>query len=271
MRVRILEHPISLINPESKFEVGILQSEVAKSKIAFQIEGQHAEERGFRIMLRVDSARPVVYSAAGAEVVLDADNPRRQVAFLRMALDANSVNCQCLPLHAAYLQSSNTGIVLAAESGRGKSLVFNEYANSSYELVGDDHIVIRDGLISGNRLSRSRALDGTSSYKDIGSRTLTMRPYKVVLVDVKAKEDTCIELTKAQALSNPVLSYNLLTYLNEATDYNNTTYTPADLFGRNLINRYLSSYTRFMENAETIVKVGGSYPFVKRLVDRMVC
>jgi hypothetical protein len=246
----------------------LLNSEILRSKIAFHID-EHIEEKEFIVELRRDAEKPLSYYPGTSQITLEHDNLPRTSCFLRMVLEANGVGYSCLPLHAACIQSKSSSVILTAESGKGKSLISNSYLGHGYEVIGDDHIIIKDGQVTGNSLSRIRARDGSSQYRELNSETCLLKPYRIVMVDVTVG-DSYSELSKIQAASDAALRNQFLSYLNGGTYYLGAYHTPTEIFGGDIINKHLSDYSSFINGSESVIKVGGSCSFIRKFVDEVL-
>lgn len=268
MIVNILESPLSVITPESELEKKLLESDLFNSRLAFQIY-QNCVETGLVIRLDDGKSIPIEYNGSIAHISVDNNDIKRITYLLRATLDAYSVNNSCLPLHAAYIQSDTRGIVLTAGTGRGKSLMFNKYTQSSNILVGDDHIIIRDEIIVGNKVTRIRNRMGESFYNPINSAPLSMKPYIIVLVDISDIDDFS-EVSKKEMIMDNRLNRPLLKYLTQGIMSNGLCYSTKEIFGEDVVKEYILCYIKFIERAEKIVNVSGSPEFMKREIDVML-
>lgn len=77
---------------------------------------------------------------------------------LRVIIDGIMVQEGRCPIHASAVNASKGNIIMSAKSKEGKSYCAHRLVNecNGTQLVGDDHLIISNGTISGNSLMRIR-------------------------------------------------------------------------------------------------------------------
>lgn len=79
---------------------------------------------------------------------------------LRTVVDYFQVSIGNLPLHAAAVTVNNCQVVILANSGSGKSYISQllSQSNPNCYVIGDDHIIIHETYIQGNKMMRARLM-----------------------------------------------------------------------------------------------------------------
>lgn len=155
-----------------------------------------------------------------------------------------------------------------APSGRGKSLIAGTMTKRlpSYEIIGDDHVVLYKSGVTGNLKSRQRNPDLSSSYISNYSNNICFQKLIFVKIQLNDKGKMYCKKKKCNTFPNYAIRQEVLKYLitkepigTEAASYN---VDPLMIFDRVIIKRYRSLLKKTISKAESCWIINGDKDYI---------
>ncbi|MFQ5531154.1 MAG: hypothetical protein ACE5ES_00915, partial [Candidatus Nanoarchaeia archaeon] len=233
------------------------------SKLAYQIDSGTEQTPQARITQEGDSFG---YDRETNHLTIPEEGGKEGLAyFSRVLADANSVSQGLLPLHAAAVRKNRITLVLLAGSNGGKSLISDYLAQEQgAELVGDDHIIIGNGQITGNRFIGKRDSRGDKTYKEIQERDncLELGDYVVIVLDANTEGRTKFKrIDPATLLQNKNVREGIQKYLVEDVQEDSRKVIES-VRNPDVLERYDLALRSFIQGAQELYAVSGEKQYV---------
>ncbi len=191
----------------------------------------------------------------------DGSNLKRDSYYFRFAFDMNSVENGNLPLHCGAISVNKRGIFVLGESKSGKSLTLDNLASMNFgEIVGDDHVIVRDPSMAGNELIGFRKRESEiKSYRNSKDGVHFFNDYTIVVIDVKKDRQITAEreVVEEGLITDETLKYFLSRPLESRFA---SAIDTKEIKG--LQQNYLEMFKRFVNNASFIYKINGEPDYV---------
>ena len=191
----------------------------------------------------------------------DASNLKRDSYYFRFSFDMNNIEKGNLPLHCGAMKIGNTGLFILGESKSGKSLILSNLSLINLgEIVGDDHVIVRNLSMSGNEIIGFRQKGSEiKSYTHSKRGLFSFEDYIIVSIDVRKRKKIRAgkQILEEGHLKEETLKYFLSKPLEsrfaKAIDR-------AEV--RDLQEKYIGSFERFVGDAREIYQVNGKLDYV---------
>jgi serine kinase of HPr protein (carbohydrate metabolism regulator) len=243
---------------ESEEERKLFSSKIFKNRLCFK------ESSDVLGQLSIKNGDYYNYSSKSQIIIFPWDglNLKKDSYYFRFAFDMNSIKNGNLPLHCGAINCNKKGIFIFGESKSGKSLIINslDFMNLG-EIVGDDHIIIRDSSMAGNQLIGFRKKGSEiKSYRSLKKDSHSFEDYIITIVDVR--KDRKINFGRSN------IREELIT--NDATKYFlNKPMQPefANIIGikeiKSLQQRYSKKFNEFVNKARGVYQIYGGPDYIK--------
>ena len=252
-----INHPLNRIRATNLVERKMLENTLLQTKLSYRrveaLENVHGE------MYEGDT-----FSATGdgsrVTIPFFTSNARRASYYLRMVLDANAVKNGCLPLHAAASVNDGFTQFIFAKTGKGKSFTLNTLLSHNPKIIpiGDDHVIIGDGKISGNRMMRTRDRRGRDKNYSVlhGGKISPLGDYEVVLMGVTAR-DKDYRVGGVGLIEKTVVEKTVLKYLSRKPYELELEKMYDSIVPKEVLNEYHVRFDKFMNGARRVLRLSG--------------
>ncbi len=253
------------LSPENDLERSLLQVDEGffESKLAYQASDSTEQAPQARIAQEGDS---FMYDPGENYLTIPEEGGKEGLAyFSRVLADANSVAQGLLPLHAAAVRKDGKTMILLAGSDGGKSLISDHLTQEhGMELIGDDHIVIGDHQIIGNRYIGERDSAGDKTYREAseGGKNLDMGEYVVIVLDANTEGRTGFERVDPSVLvQNRGVKEAVQKYLVEEVQEDSRE-AIAQIRTPEILQRYDLAFEGFIQGAQEVYAVAGEKQYI---------
>lgn len=172
---------------------------------------------------------------------------------LRLVVDAVQIKRGNLPLHASAVTNGTETYIICAGSGKGKTYISEEVCRKfhSFNIIGDDHIILSTDYIQGNKKRRIRNMDlkETGYQNNIGFTKMTEVSF--ICFDYSASGNT-ISYVEDSKLKNCFLLVSAFKYLNEVFVHNGLEYSACNLIESDVNELYEKRVLKYLNNKKAV-------------------
>ncbi|SHH23569.1 hypothetical protein [Clostridium grantii] len=249
---------------ENNFEKKILSSKYLKTKLAYTIvnnpiNGLKVIIKGNRCAVNLDENKAFISEYLS----------KNQMGYmLRIIIDSYVLSKNALPLHSSMISIDSKSGFFFGGTNCGKT-IFSNYIknyNSGYKIIGDDHVIVANKGIVGNRLSRIRSIDNESELYLKNSQYLnSIKKYFIFDIDINDKINNYKILNSDEYMEND-LSY-VLKYLVYDFDIGQEVFKINEFIDYEVNLKYLLELRKFIDRANAIIKIRGSIEYVTKFIN----
>ena len=265
MKIKILDHLCQLL-AESELEKSLISSNQLKSKLAYIELNSETSSMG---EIKINKEKPFLFDIGESRFNINIGEANKIGYLLRVIIDSMLVNIGTLPLHSAYAEVNNMGILLFGDMYGGKSSTLRSLNNlEDTKLVGDDHILIGKKEITGNLTSRIRNQEGELFFPLEGSSN---RRGENIIFNLKPSDiNSTSYQSKREYLEDGDSLDAVLKYLNRSPVINGVKYDLSNIVGKPILEKYFSLFKNLVFESEAIIKITGEHDYIKDQVKEVI-
>lgn len=185
---------------------------------------------------------------------------------LRVIIDGIMVLDGRCPIHASAVNTLEGNIIMSAKSKEGKSYCAHRLENecNGTHLIGDDHLIISNGTISGNSFMRIREEESSYIVKKTLSYDFCERQ---IIVMIHSDKNSIKTISGKEDKINIFFKSELSKYLLKPFTIGKQNYVCSDLFESSIKDKYIDCLNKIFEE---VILISGDGDFIYANVKKIL-